>query len=105
VRNERGVPDVAWFAVNGTRMTEEEWNKPHAKCLVVRLAPAQPGDVSLLIMLNAANHGVDFTIPPGGTGKWEAILDTAAQLEGEHRATGETVIAEGRSLIVWEARA
>ncbi|MDB5380014.1 MAG: glycogen debranching enzyme GlgX [Rubritepida sp.] len=105
VRNERGVPDVAWFAVNGARMTEEEWNKPHAKCLVVRLAPAQPGDVSLLIMLNAANHGVDFTIPPGGSGKWEAILDTAAQLEGEHRATGETVIAGGRSLIVWEARA
>ncbi|WP_424811339.1 glycogen debranching protein GlgX [Roseococcus sp. YIM B11640] len=104
-RNERGVPDVAWFAVNGARMNEEEWNQPHAKCLVVRLAPAVQGDVSLLIMLNAAHHGVDFTIPPGGTGQWEAVLDTSTQLDGERRATGETVIAEGRSLVVWEARA
>ncbi len=104
-RNERGVPDVAWFGVNGARMTEEEWNTPHAKCLAVRLAPAQPGDVSLLILLNAANHGVEFLIPPGGTGKWEAVLDTAEQVEGAQRATGEAVIADARSLVVWESRA
>ena len=61
--------------------------------------------VSLLIMLNAAHHGVDFTVPPGGSGTWEAVLDTAEHLQGERRATGESVIADARSLIVWEARA
>ncbi|MBR0648807.1 glycogen debranching protein GlgX [Roseomonas terrae] len=104
-RNERGVPDVAWFGANAARMTEGEWNTPHAKCLVVRLAPAQAGDVSMLIMLNAANHGVELLIPPGGTGQWEAVLDTAEQLEGQRRAAGENVIAEARSLVVWESRA
>jgi isoamylase len=104
-RNERGVPDVAWFGANGARMTESEWNTPHVKCLVVRLAPAHPGDVTLLIMLNAANHGVELLIPPGGTGHWEAVLDTTEQLEGEGRAAGDMVIAAARSLVVWESRA
>jgi len=104
-RNERGVPDVAWFAVDGRRMSEEEWNTPHAKCLVVRLAPAQSGDVTLLIMLNAANHGVEFLIPAGGSGRWEAVLDTAGVLETESRRSGEAVIADPRSLVVWESRA
>ncbi|MDB5416184.1 MAG: glycogen debranching enzyme GlgX [Rubritepida sp.] len=104
-RNERGVADVVWFAASGERMSDTEWNTPHVKCLVVRLAPAAPGGGSVLIMLNAADHGVDFTVPAGGTGQWEAVLDTAARAEGEKRAKGDVFTVEGRSLVVWEARA
>ena len=35
-RNARGQPDVSWFSANGQRMTAEEWNRPHVKCLTVR---------------------------------------------------------------------
>ncbi|MBE9605109.1 glycogen debranching protein GlgX [Acetobacteraceae bacterium H6797] len=103
-RNERGQPDVVWFAANGERMTEAEWNTPHVKCLTVRLAPTVAREPAMLIMLNAAHHGVDFVLPKDGRRKWEAVLDTAGNAEGEKRGSGDTYTMEGRSLIVWEQR-
>jgi isoamylase len=104
-RNARGIPDVTWFGTHGERMTDEEWNTPHVKCLTVRLAPTRPDEPSILIMLNAAHHGVDFTVPQRIVKEWTLVVDTALDRENEKVEAGATITVEPRSLVVWEGRA
>jgi len=101
-RNEMGQPDVAWFSNNGERMTDENWNDPHSKCLTVRLAPAMPEEPSLVVMFNASHLGVDFVAPAAKSGGWEVILATGDDLEGQRAEPGDTFHMPGRTLVVWE---
>ncbi|HEY9212724.1 MAG TPA: glycogen debranching protein GlgX, partial [Ancylobacter sp.] len=104
-RNELGQPDVAWFSNGGTRMTDEDWNNPHSKCLTVRLAPATSDESSLVVMFNASHVGVDFIVPAAKSGAWSVILGTGDDLEGQRANPGDTFHMPGRTLVVWEWQA
>jgi isoamylase len=69
-------------------MAENDWRAGFVKSVTVFLngdAITEPGprgeptvDDSFLLLLNAAEHGVDFTIPEEGYGEqWIIVLDTA----------------------------
>jgi isoamylase len=86
-----GPADIRWFTPAGTPMTDEDWAADFAKSLAVFLngdAISEPGprgerltDDSFLLLVNAAEHDVYFTIPPASYGEqWAHELDTAEPL-------------------------
>jgi glycogen operon protein len=88
-----GLEDVAWFAPDGQKMSDEAWSNGFAKCLGVQFAGDHldvnergeevKGD-TLLILMNA-DHGepIPFTLPNGvaDKGVWQPLLDTAKEEE------------------------
>ncbi len=102
-RDAKGQPDISWFSSTGSRMAQEEWDHPHVKCLTVRLAPVNPEHTSVLIMLNAAHHDVDFTVPKAGSASWKVLLDTADDKEGAQIKAGGAVSVAARSILLAES--
>ena len=104
-RNARGQPDVVWYGADGKRMTPQEWDKPHVKCLTVLLSPVLAGEPSVLVMFNASHHDVEFRLPEGRKESFIAIVDTAETLEGGTAEPGKPIKLVARSLIVWDSKA
>jgi len=88
-RGTRGedVTDIVWFDADGQEMTDATWNAPHARCLGAMLVGDAIAEVdergepihddTLLILSNAAESGVPFTLPAVQPGQaWELVLDT-----------------------------
>jgi glycogen operon protein len=82
------VTDIAWLDPTGQEMTDETWNMHHVRSLGVLLVGeaideyderGRPiADDTLLLLLNAADQTVPFTLPKHGEGMlWRALLDTA----------------------------
>jgi glycogen operon protein len=80
--------DIAWFTLAGEEMTGEDWDAGFAKSLTVFLngrAISEPDrrgariqDESFLMMFNASEHDLAFTVPPRRYGqRWAMMLDTA----------------------------
>jgi glycogen operon protein len=85
-RNRLG--DIAWFALTGEEMTDGDWDAGFAKSLTVFLngrAISEPDrrgekiiDDSFLLLFNASEEDLQFTIPPRRYGpRWSKVLDTA----------------------------
>ena len=82
------VLDIAWLDPSGREMTDATWSSPDVRCLGVRLNGDAIHEVdergsriigdTLLLMLNAGDQPIAFTLP--GTApeeRWETLLDTA----------------------------
>jgi len=106
-----GVSDVAWFTPTGEELSEADWHAGFAKTLGVFLnGDAIPGmgrhgehvvDDSFLLLLNAHDAAIDFTLPPPVWGEhWRKVLDTAAPAAAADGAfaAGEALSVAGRSL-------
>src|SRR5204863_1397061 len=108
------VGDIAWLDPCGDEMTDEQWQESYAKALGVFLNGdaipqrdthgAPVADDSLLILFNAWDQGVEFTIPPERFGaRWELVMDTAdphVEEGSQSWKPGDTLIAGGRSVIL-----
>jgi isoamylase len=81
------VKDLTWFDPNGHEMTDEAWEADFVRCLAVRLGGEsideldargeRIGDDTFLLLLNAAQDTVAFTLPVHRRKlRWERILDT-----------------------------
>jgi isoamylase len=86
IRGSR-VKDLTWYAPDGGEMTDERWQAPGVKTLGVQFAGdaieergprgEQILDDTLLVILNADDRPVAFTLPNHGTARrWEVIFDT-----------------------------
>jgi isoamylase len=80
--------DIAWLRPDSSTMGEADWDAGFAKSLTVFLngdAISEPGprgepivDDSFLLMFNAAEHDLEFTVPPSEYGEyWVTELDTS----------------------------
>ena len=80
--------DIRWLTPAAEEMTDRDWTAGFAKSLTVFLngeaisEPDQRGqritDESFLLMFNAAENDIDFTIPAADFGEqWLSIVDTA----------------------------
>jgi glycogen operon protein len=86
----REAKDIHWLKPDGSEMTDEEWEKEHAKSLAVYLAGGDLGerdrfgtpatDDDFLILFNAHQAPVEFRIPALGDGPWHAVFDTWFEL-------------------------
>jgi len=105
--------DIAWLTPAGQDMTDQDWAAGFAKSLIVFLngdaisEPDQRGeriaDDSFLLLFNAAEHDLDFTIPEPGYGEhWVLELDSAQPAPGCAAAAkaGDIVTLTSRSLRV-----
>jgi isoamylase len=110
-----GPADIVWLTPAGTPMTDEDWAAGFAKSLAVLLngdAISEPGphgerltDDSFLLLFNAAEHDVNFTIAPASYGEqWAHELDTAEPLRTPSELArvkhGDVVTLASRSMRV-----
>jgi glycogen operon protein len=86
-RNRLG--DIAWFTLAGEEMTGEDWDAGFVKSLTVFLngraiseadrRGERVQDDSFLLLFNASEEDLRFTVPPRRYGqKWARMLDTAS---------------------------
>jgi isoamylase len=81
------VKDLTWYGPSGREMTDEQWDSPGVKTLGVRMAGdaidelGERGerivDDTLLLVLNADEKPVAFTLPERNGHAWELVFDTA----------------------------
>jgi glycogen operon protein len=82
------VSDIAWLDPSGREMADHTWNSPDVRCLGVRLNGDAIDEVderggriisdTLLLMLNAGDEAIVFTLPvTAAEERWETLIDTA----------------------------
>ncbi len=81
--------DIHWLRPDGAEMTDEEWDKEHARSLAVYLAGGDLGELDrygmpardddFLILFNAHSEPVEYRLPALGGGPWHALFDTAVE--------------------------
>jgi isoamylase len=109
----RTLPDIVWLTPGGGPMTERDWQVGHARSLAVYLngrAIAEPDergesvvDDCFLLMFNAYQDKLSFTLPPAAYGEiWESALDTAMPVFSDRPRLkpGAATVLEGRSVLV-----
>jgi glycogen operon protein len=80
---DTGIKDVTWLSPEGHEMKGEDWDRPNARTLGVQIfGGKKEGDDTYeelyLMLLNAADHQVDFGMPqPRQRGRWRPVFDTA----------------------------
>jgi glycogen operon protein len=107
-----GAPDVWWFRPDGRRMTQSDWRRGDAHILGVFLngreipTPGPDGepvvDDSFLLLFNAWEGPVVFTLPPRRFGRrWTLEVSTfEPDAEGDVFPARGLVPVEGRSSVV-----
>jgi glycogen operon protein len=109
---DSSLKDLAWFRPDGQEMTPDDW-QGHFKSLSFLLGgdtiatPDERGERivgdSLLVLLNAHDESVHYTLPETEWGEeWEMLVDTAGATEAkrDHIAARGVVEVAARSLVV-----
>ncbi len=105
--------DIAWFTPAAAEMAESDWETGYARSLAVFLngdaipSPDPRGqqvkDDSFLLLFNAADTSIEFTLPSSDYGeRWEIVVDTTSPLDVDRpslKADG-TVEVEARAVLV-----
>jgi glycogen operon protein len=108
--------DIHWLTPNGHDMTNADWTAGGGRALGVRLEGELLDEVddrgrritgrTLLLLLNAHDHALQFTIPRHQPDEaWKALFDTA-RTRPTHRwhHLGDRYAVEGHSMVVLELR-
>ncbi|HXR41363.1 MAG TPA: glycogen debranching enzyme, partial [Acidothermaceae bacterium] len=112
IRGE-ALRDIEWFTPAGVEMTESDWETGYARSMGVFLNGGGIGDPdprgqavvddSFLLLFNAADSAIEFTLPSSEYGeRWEIAVDTSSPLAIDRpslKAEG-TVGVEARSVLV-----
>jgi glycogen operon protein len=107
------VMDIAWFNTDGKQVSDETWHTDwnRAVCVLLNGQTLQVTDEqgkpvidnSFLLIINAAQDGVEFVLPPCQTrGQWCQLMSTE-DIEDPFRSKDPTnkVIVGGRSLLLF----
>ncbi|HYO91132.1 MAG TPA: glycogen debranching protein GlgX [Pyrinomonadaceae bacterium] len=110
------VKDLSWFRPDGEEMREEDWHNRSLNCLGIRFAGDAIDEVdergrritddTLLLLLNAHDKQVSFTLPAHRQEvRWELMLDTR-EPTGQAKTRrpvrgGQTYKLESRSLALF----
>jgi glycogen operon protein len=109
---ELEVKDATWVSPDGGDIDQQQWGDPNMRCFGVVLdGRAQRGgirrqaaDVTLLIVLNAHDDVVLFTMPEVTRGEgWRRLVDTNQpdQIDGCDLAPGDVYEVTARSLVLF----
>jgi glycogen operon protein len=108
--------DIAWFTPEGVHMSEEDWTQAKAPQIGILLngegitEPDTGGerlvDDTFLLLVNAHNEPVSFTMPQMARGAgWTKVLDTATAFqarvdEGTVYQAGDDLTTKAQSLVL-----
>ena len=107
------VRDISWYGTDGNEISDEAWSEGWSKSIGLMLNGKTLGvtdeegnpvvDDSFLILVNAAEEGVEYVLPaPPDANRWRQVLDTESVdnpfCEGK---VEETVIVGGRAVRVY----
>ncbi len=115
-RGQDGLPDISWFAPDGSEMSEEDWGAGFSKSIAVFLnghgIPDRDArgqrviDDSFMLCFNAHNESIEFALPAEEFGaQWRIVVDTANQnaSPSEELAAGDKLSVEAHSAVVLQA--
>ena len=114
---ESELGDIAWLTTAGDHMEDADWAESYTRAFQVFLngeAIAEPDlrgepivDDSFLLLFNAAEDGVNVTLPPADFGeKWTCVVDTGRTLiEGRTVAAATTLTMTERSCLILTRKA
>ncbi len=109
-----GVKDIMWFDIDGTEMTDENWNSGYALCvgmmlsgdtMDVRDVRGEPmHDDTFLVLFNAFHEPITFVLVGKKDISWELFLDTRHEQSFLDQptvlASGDDIELVGRSMCV-----
>jgi isoamylase len=106
-----GLPDVWWFRPDGRKMAQRDWQQVEAHTLGVflngqelpdRTSDGRPiGDHSFILLFNAHYEPIEFKLPARRFGlRWEVVLSTGGDGEGDVLQPRAAITVPDRSLIV-----
>lgn len=98
--NKHGNADVAWYNVNGQLMTNEQWEDPFNKSLMVKLMAVDKHQASILVIFNAAHIEIEATIPDCEIKQWQFLVSSSG--EGQDVKQQEKVQIPARSIYVYK---
>ncbi len=104
------LADITWLTPAGQEMTDEDWQTPYARAMMVFLngdALTEPGprgervrDDSFLLLLSADHEPLAFTLPGPKFGeRWQVMLDTGAA-DGQVDGAGRPQVRAGEQVQV-----
>ena len=116
-RGSDGLPDIAWFAPDGSEMGDDDWETGFAKSVAVYLngqgipdldvRGQRVTDDSFVLCFNAHHEPIEFTLPPKEFGPaWAPVIytaDTATAEDAKPVAAGATVAVDARAVLVLQA--
>jgi isoamylase len=118
IRGSERLPDISWFAPDGSEMSDKDWDSGFGKSVSVYLNGQgipdldQRGhrvtDDSFVLCFNAHHEPIEFTMPPKEFGAaWVTVIDTAVgsgdSSDVKPVDAGNAVQVEARALIVLQA--
>ncbi len=104
------IKDVAWINPDGNEVSDEAWSSPWSRAIALLLngktlqVTDEDGnwviDDSFLLLVNAADQGVEFTLPVSPSGNpWCQIIDTERLCDPFAEIdAGDKVIVGGRAV-------
>ncbi len=95
------IRDIAWFDATGKPVSNESWNNPEERRLVLRYAGRDGnGEVSILTaFFNAGAEEQLFRLPPPGLPA-RLLVDSAAPDAPERKLESEEVAVGARSVVL-----
>jgi isoamylase len=116
-RGAAGMPDIAWFAPDGSEMTEEDWESGFAKSIAAYLngqgipdldvRGQRVTDDSFVLCFNAHDEPIEFTLPPKEFGAaWVPVIytaDTPVAGQAKPVTAGAKVAIDARAVMVLQA--
>jgi glycogen operon protein len=105
----RGTPDIAWFTPSGEEMSDDDWGAGFAKSVAVYLDGGAIPDVDrrgqrvtddcFLLVFNASDETIEWTVPREIGSGWRLILDTSSD-DPQSSELGETFKVTDRSTVI-----
>jgi isoamylase len=98
--NKHGNADVAWYNVNGQLMTNEQWEDPFNKSLIVKLMAVDKHQTSILVIFNASHIEIEATIPDCEIKQWQFLVSSSG--EGKEVKQKDRLVIPARSIHVYK---
>jgi isoamylase len=105
------VSDIGWFTPGGTEMSDQDWQTGFARSVGLFLngetIPERDPrgqhvtDDSFLVILNAHDERLDWTLPTQWGERWQVVVDTSGDLEPERESSPDKPLpVTARSAVV-----
>jgi glycogen operon protein len=102
------LPDIRWYAADGSA---PDWSNPEARALAYLLAPQEPGEAPLYVMVNMHASPMTMRVTALAGRRWHRAVDTSlpapqdiAEPETQQLLGDGRYRLAARSVVVLESR-